>query len=268
MSTKFTKMNSQGNDFIIIDLAQEKFTEDQDAIKKICSRDVVGCDQLLLINTTDPKRVTCKIYNNDGTSASQCGNGMRAIMLYLNKKFSITESIINVCELEYKTEVIDKNRISVELGQPSFAENSLPQDSIFTSELEMVNVGNTHAIVSKKIDEKDRNSIADALDAGFRTSHYGEVNLTFLLNLKDFIKDPTITLKAKVKEKGAGWTKSCGTGATAAAAYILRYNYHKSSKYPIKVEQEGGVLEVHHDNSGSLKLVGPSELEYDGVWDG
>ena len=74
-------------------------------------------------------------------------------MLYLNKKFSITESIINVCELEYKTEVIDKNRISVELGQPSFAENSLPQDDIFTSELEMVNVGNTHVIVSKKIDE-------------------------------------------------------------------------------------------------------------------
>ena len=45
-------MNSQGNDFIIIDLAQEKFAEGQDAIKKICSRDAVGCDQLLLINTT------------------------------------------------------------------------------------------------------------------------------------------------------------------------------------------------------------------------
>ena len=43
--------------------------------------------------------------------------------------------------------------------------------------------------------------------------------------------------------------------------------YH-SMPSPIMIEQEGGMLEVHHDNSGSLKLVGPSEFEYDGVWDG
>ena len=87
MAINFTKMNSQGNDFIVIDTAQEKFLESKDNIKKICSRDDVGCDQLLLINTENPNKVTCKIYNNDGSTASQCGNGLRAIMLYLNKKF-------------------------------------------------------------------------------------------------------------------------------------------------------------------------------------
>ena len=34
MATNFTKMNSQGNDFIVIDIAQEQFLENQDNIKK------------------------------------------------------------------------------------------------------------------------------------------------------------------------------------------------------------------------------------------
>ena len=50
----------------------------------------------------------------------------------------------------------------------------------------------------------------------------------------------------------------------------LSYNlkYKKLDDSPIVVEQEGGVLEVHWDDSGSLKLVGPSEFEYEGTWDG
>ena len=51
MAINFTKMNSQGNDFIVIDVAHEIFIENQDNIKKICSMGEVGCDQLLLINT-------------------------------------------------------------------------------------------------------------------------------------------------------------------------------------------------------------------------
>jgi diaminopimelate epimerase len=89
-------------------------------------------------------------------------------------------------------------------------------------------------------------------------------------------------MRIKVKERGAGWTKSCGSGAIAAAALALDKYYQTESYYgltpeeieesyydiqsPIFVEQEGGVLEVHHDDRDSLKLVGPSEFEYDGVW--
>ena len=35
MAINFTKMNSQGNDFIVIDVAHEIFIENQDNIKKI-----------------------------------------------------------------------------------------------------------------------------------------------------------------------------------------------------------------------------------------
>ena len=118
MPINYTKMNSQGNDFIIIDITTEMFEETQENITKICSKGNIGCDQLLLINTSNIENVGCIIYNSDGTGACQCGNGLRAIMLYLNKKFSITESTITICDVNYKVHAMDKDKISVELGKP------------------------------------------------------------------------------------------------------------------------------------------------------
>ena len=278
MSTKFTKMNSQGNDFIIIDLAQEKFTEDQGAIKKICSKDVVGCDQLLLINTTKLNKVTCKIYNSDGSTASQCGNGLRAIMLYLSIKFKITESKIKISGKDYSAQIIDmnKNKVSVDMGQPLLFEDSMGE--FFASKPfngEVVDVGNKHLVIWGKHTGYPFSDMFDSLntDSEKLNKLQSQYNLTFILD-DDYFEPPALKnnnfIRIKVREKGAGWTKSCGSGATAAAALLIR-RLGRTLPSPIMIEQEGGVLEVHHDssgNSGSLKLVGPSEFEYDGVWDG
>ena len=292
-------MNSQGNDFIIIDLAHEKFMEDQDAIKKICSRDDVGCDQLLLINTTKLNKVTCKIYNSDGTTASQCGNGLRAIMLYLSIKFKITESKIKISGKDYSAQIIDmnKNKVSVDMGQPLLFEDSMGE--FFASKPfngEVVDVGNKHLVIWGKHTGYSFSDMFDSLntDSEKLNKLQSQYNLTYILDANDYFESPALKnnnfIRIKVREKGAGWTKSCGSGATAAAALLIYMWYLDPGDYPeinfeewqirrfgrtlpspIMIEQEGGVLEVHHDtsgNSGSLKLVGPSEFEYDGVWDG
>ena len=123
-------MNSQGNDFIVIDTAQETFLENISDIKKICSRDAVGCDQLLLINTRDSKKVACKIYNTDGTHARQCGNGLRAIMLYLNNKFSI---IAEIKKASPSAGVIIQNYDPVNIAQ-KYYENKATCLSVLTEE--------------------------------------------------------------------------------------------------------------------------------------
>ncbi len=287
MAINFTKMNSQGNDFIVIDTAQEKFLENKDNIKKICSRDDVGCDQLLLINTENPNKVTCKIYNNDGSTASQCGNGLRAIMLYLNKKFQITESTIYVCDIDYRVQIISKDKIAVELGSPIFPGLASRIDDL---EYAIVDVGNIHCVVSTQHDETKRDFLIKMFDS-ICGEHFGKPNVTFILNAEAFKEDPTKHLKIKVKERGAGWTKSCGSGAAASAAFMIRYgltgtrakeNIWTKLEPPISVEQEGGILEVSWDPKQtniigkteglpklqtSLRLLGPSEIEYDGVWD-
>ena len=271
MATNFTKMNSQGNDFIVIDTAQEKFLENQDDIKKICSRDDVGCDQLLLINTENLNHITCKIFNSDGSVACQCGNGLRAIMLYLNKKFQITESTINVCNIDYKAEILghipDGNVISVELGAPTFPELDihLKNDDSMDFKFTQVFIGNLHCVVYTQHDEADRDHIVEVLDSRYD----GKANITFILNMEDYKKDSTQCLKVKVKERGAGWTKSCGSGATAAAALIFRDRLGVQTI--VNVEQEGGTLGVQasaNDFGNTLILIGPSTIDYDGVWNG
>ncbi|MBJ40940.1 MAG: diaminopimelate epimerase [Gammaproteobacteria bacterium] len=257
MPINYTKMNSQGNDFIIIDITTEMFEETQENITKICSKGNIGCDQLLLINTSNIENVGCIIYNSDGTGACQCGNGLRAIMLYLNKKFSITESTITICDVNYKVHAIDKDKISVELGKPRI-ENLIGYKQ---KDYPAVFIGNLHIII-ENYDDAGRPSILKNMKEEFGNDY----NLIFILNLEEYIKNIGKPLRIKVNERGAGWTKSCGSGAAAAAAYLIEYNYAEDS--PIIIEQDGGILEVHWDGSMTLKLVGPSEFEYDGIWDG
>ena len=49
MEFKAFKMDSLGNDFVIIDQRNGQFELSNDQIKKICDRNFIGCDQLILI---------------------------------------------------------------------------------------------------------------------------------------------------------------------------------------------------------------------------
>ena len=70
-------MNSQGNDFIVIDNSRSQFIIDQKTAIRLCDRNNVGCDQLLILKIQSASNVECIIYNNDGTKASQCGNSRK-----------------------------------------------------------------------------------------------------------------------------------------------------------------------------------------------
>ena len=82
----------------------------------------------------------------------------------------------------------------------------------------------------------------------------------------------------RVNERGAGWTKSCGSGATATGAFILRLislpKYGPKNISSVKIRQEGGELYVEHIKNNTsnsfnklqLTLCGPSVFEYDGIW--
>jgi len=123
MQVPFTKMNSQGNDFIVIDNTNLLYQFDNKQIRSICSRDIIGCDQLLLLDIKDSNDVTCEIYNQDGSSAQQCGNGMRAIMLFLNKKYNFFNSKIFVNLVPYTVNFVSEKEIKVSMGNAIFLEN-------------------------------------------------------------------------------------------------------------------------------------------------
>ena len=100
----YSKLNSHGNDFILVENDGTKPSLSVDQIKYYSKRDVIGCDQFFIINTSNIENIVCDVFNQDGTKACQCGNGLRATMLYLNKKYNLKRARLVVCNQVYEAE--------------------------------------------------------------------------------------------------------------------------------------------------------------------
>ena len=129
-----------------------------------------------------------------------------------------------------------------------------------------LSIGNSHCIVFSPhcIDHKQR--ISEILSDLYK----GEMNIGFIQNAKRFISKEDKAIDLIVNERGAGYTDSCGSGATAAAIcmfklYELKHEI-KVSKSTIKVHQKGGYLEIKKIyDPDEFVLVGPSAFEGDGL---
>ena len=85
---KFYKMQSLGNDFMVVEAITKEISLKTSQIKAWANRSKgVGFDQLLLIEPpTDPEvDFRYRIFNADGSEAEQCGNGSRCVALLVNK---------------------------------------------------------------------------------------------------------------------------------------------------------------------------------------
>jgi diaminopimelate epimerase len=99
-SIPFTKMHGLGNDFIVIDglsVHHEKFLDQKKTLtpefaRKVCDRRYgIGADQILWLKPPKTKKAVAvmEVINADGTIAEMCGNGIRAVALYLIQRQSV-----------------------------------------------------------------------------------------------------------------------------------------------------------------------------------
>ena len=293
MPISFTKMNSQGNNFIVIDNTNNIFDPTPINIKSLCTQESVDCDQLLLLNIKTPKNIFCRIFNNDASEALQCGNGLRAIMLYLKNSYGVDETTINIDDINYQASIQDENNIHINMGAPSFLLDNivsadeginiqlLSRENYFEATVVKdnnewgfsfipVSMGNLHCIVFSQNSYDKKEAISSILNNIFNSSS----NIGFILNSNEFKQDPSVNIVLRVNERGAGWTKSCGSGAASAAAFMIKYiSSEHHNDFMVKVEQQGGVLSVKwnptlekNDSHKPLYLSGPSEFEYVGEW--
>ena len=86
MDIKAFKMDGLGNDFVIIDQENHEHKFNKDQIIKICDRDFIGCDQLILIKKNKEKDAGLEFYNSDGSISGACGNGTRCVADLLSKE--------------------------------------------------------------------------------------------------------------------------------------------------------------------------------------
>ena len=279
----YSKLNSHGNDFILVENDGTKPSLSVDQIKYYSKRDVIGCDQFFIINTSNIENIVCDVFNQDGTKACQCGNGLRATMLYLNKKYNLKRARLVVCNQVYQAEY-DDELISVNMGSPMYVDKidrlneskySIDKDGLVVtldeldSDLEFsfipLSIGNDHCVVfsPESINYKER--ISEIINEIYN----GIMNIGFIKNAADFMSDDKTILDIMVNERGAGYTDSCGSGATAAAICMFKlYELSHESRVTqsmIRVKQKGGILDIKKTyNPDEFMLIGPSSFDGEG----
>ena len=263
MDIKAFKMDGLGNDFVIIDNRQKITNLTKDQIIKICNRNFIGCDQLILIGADKSTHANLKFYNSDGGESGACGNGTRCVADLISKEINNKNIVLKTLSGNLKSEILGNNIVTTEIGKAKTAWNEIPLSKQFdTINLNIkindiknkeflggtaVNVGNPHVIFFvNKIDNFDIKKVGPSIENHKIFPEKCNVTIAQIIN-KNLIR-------VKVWERGAGLTKACGTAA-CATAYAGKLNDLTENKTDI--EFANGKLTISIDEENSIHMKGP-----------
>jgi diaminopimelate epimerase len=263
MDIKAFKMDGLGNDFVIIDNRQKITNLTKEQIIKICNRNFLGCDQLILIEKDKSADAFLKFYNSDGGESGACGNGTRCVADLISKERNNKSIVLKTISGNLKSEILGNNIVTTEIGKAKTEWNEIPlSEKLNTKNLNIkisdkdnkehsggtaVNVGNPHIIFFvNKIDNFDIKKIGPSIENHKIFPERCNVTIAQIINKS--------LIKVKVWERGAGLTKACGTAA-CATAYAGKLNNLTDNETDIEFEK--GKLTISIDEKNSIHMKGP-----------
>ena len=273
MSTiKFTKMQATGNDFVVIETGRNR---DWSVLAKaMCERRFgVGADGIILVMPSGKADIRMRMFNPDGSEAEACGNGMRCLARYAIDRGLVDSAEITIETLGglRKARPIG-NLIQVDMGEPIFKANLIPvkgtRDKVIDYPLNVdgrqlsltcLSMGNPHAVAF--IDEPIEKFPLEVI--GPKVEHHAFFPKCVNFEIAKVMGKGKI--RARVWERGAGETLSCGTGACAIAVAARLHNFCNKK---IDIVLPGGTLTIDWDGKGQVKLTGPAEQVFNGDWPG
>ena len=273
MKLHFTKMHGCGNDFVVINATAAPFVPTPALLRRLTDRRFgVGCDQVLVVQAASAPDVDFdyRIFNADGSEVGQCGNGSRALAVFIRDQGLSAKTTLKVqtrtarMTLQLQTD----GQVQVNMGVPRFAPAqiplALPPAERYQLPLEgfgevpfgVANFGNPHAVITvPDVDTAPVEAMGKALQA--RPEFTEGVNVGFLQ-----ILSPTAA-RLRVYERGAGETLACGSGACAAFVVAQRAGLLGPSA---RLELRGGTLQLAWAGGDTpVQMTGPAETVYTGT---
>jgi diaminopimelate epimerase len=272
----FFKMNGIGNEIVIVDFrAQPKPIAAAEA-RAVAS--AIPYDQLMALY---PPRLQgtaafIRIYNNDGSEAGACGNGMRCVAQRMFAEagqsaltFETSAGLLNCWQGP------SPDLYTVDMGAPRFGWKEIPLAEEFrdTRSIELqigpidapvlhtpsaVNMGNPHAIFwVDDVDAHDLARFGPMLENHPIFPDRANITLAHIVD-RDHIR-------MRTWERGAGLTRACGSAAcaTAVAAARLRRTDRK-----VTMMLPGGDLVIEwRPSDDHVLMTGPATFEYEGSFD-
>ena len=277
----FVKMNGIGNEIVVVDLRHDaakgtKGTKIEPEEARAAAKPV-PYDQLMALYPprTPGTEAFIRIYNNDGSEAGACGNGMRCVADIVAKEsgkkaltFETTAGILNCWKG-------DDGLFTVDMGAPRFKWNEIPlaEEIRDTRNIELqigpidkpvlhtpsvVSMGNPHAIFwVDDVEAYDLHRFGPLLENHPMFPERANITLAHIVSRDQII--------IRTWERGAGLTKACGSAACAAAVAAARL---KRTNRKVKVTLPGGELTIDWRASDDhVLMTGPIAFEFEGKFD-
>ena len=274
---RFTKMHGAGNDFVVLDLRDGAPPPDADLAGRLADRHRgVGCDQIL---TIEPPRTTgsvaaYRIWNADGSTSQQCGNGARCVGAWLVRDGAAQgdEFLIDSPLRTHVVRRLDAGHYAVAMGRPEFEPARIPLIGFPRAREEYVvplqgenvrfgavSMGNPHAVLEVGlIDAAPVERIGPLLQQ--HASFPESVNVGFAQVLGPG------HVRLRVFERGVGETLACGSGACAAAVVLMQRG--RLARDAV-MSLPGGDLRIQWPaDDAQIVMSGPAAFVFDGEWMG
>ena len=263
MDIKAFKMDGLGNDFVIIDNRQKITDLSRKQIIKICDRNFIGCDQLIIIENDSSVDASLKFFNSDGGESGACGNGTRCVAKLISREKDKKTIVLTTLSGSLKSEILGNNLVTTKIGNAKIKWNEIPlSNELNTKNLNIkfndlnnnehfggtaINVGNPHVVFFvDQIEDFDIKKIGPKIENHEMFPEKCNVTIAKVIN-KNLIK-------VKVWERGAGLTKACGTAA-CAAGFAGKLNNLTGNN--IDIEFKTGKLSIFIDEENSIHMKGP-----------
>ena len=243
---RYSKYDASGNTFVIFH-TDEKKDYSKLAIK-LCAKDTFDTDGLIVVIPHKSLDFQWLFYNKDGSTASMCGNGTRAVALYAytnklaNNKMTFLTGAGNIsCEVQ-------GNIVETQMGKPVEIKKPFSEDGY---DCWIVDTGVPHVVImTDDISRFDTNVCAK-----FREKYDANVNFACVKDGKLFVR----TFERGVE----GETQACGTGMVASFLRANNLNLidniakvYPTSKEELTIRQQNGTIYF----KGTVKYIGSKDL--------
>jgi diaminopimelate epimerase len=268
----FVKMNGLGNEIVVVDLRRAPGPITAAEARAAARREPY--DQLMALYPSDGRTdAAIRIYNNDGSEAGACGNGMRCVA-------ALVSAETGKAKLEFETAAglipcwrAGDGLFTVDMGRPRLRWDEIPllHEVPDTRAIDLsvadvpglhtpsvVSMGNPHAIFWV-----DDPYAYDLAAIGPKLEHdplFPErANITLAATPS---RDRVVI---RTWERGAGLTKACGSAACAAAVAAARIG---RTNRKVTVTLPGGDLAIEwREADDHVLMTGPTEYEHKGRFD-
>ena len=273
---QFTKMHGLGNDYVYMDAINQKIENRSELAKFVSDRHFgIGSDGLILICPSEKADFRMQMFNQDGSEAEMCGNGIRCVGKFVydkgltNKETITIETLAGIKTLVMKAKDGKIETARVDMGEPILEPEKIPviskecpvknlkllaRDKEF--DFTCVSMGNPHAVTFIKEDVNDFDICKYGKNLEVNKAFPKKANIEFI-NIID-----EKTLKMRVWERGAGETLACGTGACATAVSAILNGY---TLREVTVKLLGGDLKIEwNEENNHVYMTGPATTVFEG----